>query len=112
VAAALAAPQASQNKILKVQSLVTSPKEILAEFERQTGSKFQVKYTPKDELRQSEQKAWAEGNPAAATFTLRRIWSDGKTLYAKTDNESLGLKPEDMEPLSVVIERAVKGEGY
>lgn len=112
VAAALAKPEASQNKILKVQSFVTTAKEILAEFEKQTGAKFDAKYTSKDELRQTEQKLWGEGNPSATLFTLRRIWSDGKTLYEKTDNESLGVKPEDLEPLSAVVGRAVSGEGY
>jgi hypothetical protein len=112
VAAALAHPEASQNKALKVQSFVTTPKDILAEFEKQTGSKFDVKYVPKEELRQKEQKAWDEGQPAATGYTLRRIWSDGKTIYEKTDNESLGVKPEDMETLSAIVERAVKGEQY
>ncbi|KAI0134021.1 NmrA-like family protein [Xylariales sp. AK1849] len=112
VVAALADPAASQNKALKVQSFVTTPKEILAEFEKQTGSKFEVKYTSKDELAKTEQKLWDEGSPFATLFALRRIWSNGKTLYEKTDNESLGLKPEDMEPLSVVVRRAVKEEGW
>lgn len=112
VVAALANPQASQNKALKVQSFVTTAKAILAEFEKQTGSKFDVKYTSKEELRATEQKLWGEGNPSATTFTLRRIWADGKTLYEKTDNESLGVKTDDLEPLSVVIGRTVRGEGY
>ncbi|ETS80971.1 hypothetical protein PFICI_05973 [Pestalotiopsis fici W106-1] len=112
VVAALSNPTASQNKALKVQSFVTTAKDILAEFEGQTGQKFDVKYTSKEELRQAEQKLWSEGNPSAATFTLRRIWADGKTLYNKTDNESLGVKVDDLEPLSVVVARAVSGEGY
>jgi hypothetical protein len=97
---------------LKVQSFVTTAKEILEEFEKQTGSKFDVKYTPKDELRHTEQKLWDEGKPLATNFTLRRIWADGRTLYEKTDNENLGVKDEDLEPLSVVVGRAIRGEGY
>ncbi|KAH6656149.1 hypothetical protein BKA67DRAFT_516563 [Truncatella angustata] len=112
VVAALANPQTAQNKALKVQSFVVTAKEVLAEFEKQTGSKFDVKYTSKDGLKQTEQKLWAEGNPSATLYTLRRIWSDGKTLYTKTDNESLGVKPDDLEPLSAVVGRAVRGEGF
>ncbi|KAK9793659.1 hypothetical protein AB5N19_04131 [Seiridium cardinale] len=112
VVAALRHPQAAQNKILKVQSFVVTAKDILTEFEKQTGSKFDVKFTSKEELRENEQKFWGEGNPSATLFTLRRIWSDGKTLYEKTDNESLGVKPEDLEPLSAVVGRAVRGEGF
>lgn len=112
VVAALATPAASQGKALKVQSFVTTAKDILVEFEKQTGSKFDVQYTSKEELRQTELKLWGEGNPSATLFTLRRIWSDGKTLYAKTDNESLGVKPEALESLSVVVGRAVRGEGF
>lgn len=112
VAAALAHPEASQNKNLKVQSFVVTPKDILAEFEKQTGAKFKVEYTPKDELRELEKKAWAENDSSATGFTLRRIWSDGKTLYNKTDNEALGVKPEDLETLEAVVKRNVAGEGW
>lgn len=112
VVAALANPQASQNKILRVQSFVVSAKDILDEFEKQTGSKFNVKYTSKNELRQMEKQLWEEGNPGATLFTLRRIWSDGKTLYDKTNNESLGVTTDDLEPLSAVVGRAVRGEGF
>ncbi|KAI1874355.1 uncharacterized protein JN550_002934 [Neoarthrinium moseri] len=112
VAAALASPQASQGRILRVQSFVRTQSDILAEFEKQTASKFEVKYTSKAELRETEKRLWDEGNPLATGFTLRRIWSDGKTLYEKTDNERLGVKPDDLEPLSAVVERAVMGKGY
>ncbi|ORY68949.1 NmrA-like family protein [Pseudomassariella vexata] len=112
VAAALAHPEASQDKILKVQSFVTTPKEILAEFQKQTGVQFKVDYTPIDKLEEAEQKLWAEGNPAAALLTLRRIWASGKTLYEKTDNEVIGLKPEDMETLDFVVKKAINGEGW
>ncbi|KAH8671684.1 NmrA-like family protein [Xylariales sp. PMI_506] len=110
VAAALAHPEASQDKILKVQSFVVSTKEILAEYEKQTGTKFEVNYTPLDELRAIEEKEWAAGSPAATLFTLRRIWAEGKTLYEKTDNEALGIKPEHLESLSTLVERSIKGE--
>lgn len=112
VAAALAHPEASTGKALKVQSFVTTPKELLAEFEKQTGAKFDVKYTAKDQLREAEQKSWQEGNPSAALFTLRRIWAEGRTLYEKTDNETLGVSPSDLETVSDVVGRAVRGEGY
>lgn len=110
--AALAHPEASQGKALKVQSFVTTANEILQEFEKQAGSKFSVKYTSKEQLRAIEQKLWGEGNPSATLFTLRRIWADGKTLYEKTDNDSLGVEPHDLESLSTVVGRAVEGKGF
>ncbi|KAK7943845.1 uncharacterized protein PG986_012958 [Apiospora aurea] len=110
VVAALAKPEASMNKALKVQSFVATPRDILAEFESQTGAKFDIKYTAMDTLKEEEKTAWAKSDPAAATFTLRRIWAQGKTLYEKTDNESLGLALQDMEPLSAVVQRAIRGE--
>ncbi|KAF3023772.1 hypothetical protein G7054_g10128 [Neopestalotiopsis clavispora] len=112
VVAALSNPAASQNQALKVQSFVTTAQAILSEFESQTGHKFEVNYTSKQELRETEEKLWSEGNPSATLFTLRRIWADGKTLYSKTNNESLGVKVEDLEPLSAVVGRAVRGEGF
>ena len=112
MAAALAHPEASTGKALKVQSFVTTPQELLTEFEKQTGAKFNVKYTSKEQLHEAERKSWQEGNPGAALFTLRRIWAEGKTLYEKTDNETLRVSPGDLETVSDVVGRAVRGEGY
>jgi hypothetical protein len=112
VVAALAHPEASQDKILKVQSFVVSAKDFLDEFERQTGQKFKVKYVSKEELDEAEKASWAAGDANAATFTLRRIWSSGKTLYDRTDNEALGVKQEDLETISTIVKRNLDGEGF
>ena len=112
VAAALRHPEAAQGKALKVQSFAVSPNAILNEFEKQTGSKWAVEHTPLDTLRALEKEKWEAQNPLATLYTLRRIWAEGKTLYEKTDNESIGIKPEDLEPLSAPVERWIKGEGY
>ncbi|KAH7025716.1 NmrA-like family protein [Microdochium trichocladiopsis] len=112
VVAALRHPEAAYGKALKVQSLVTTPNAILQEFEKQTSSKWQVEHTPLDKLRQLEEQSWQAGKPYATGFTLRRIWGEGGTLYEKTDNESLGVKDEDLESLSTIVGRAVRGEGW
>lgn len=112
VVAALRHPEESFGKALKVQSFVTTPNAILEEFEKQTGAKWTVSHTPEQKLRQAEKESWDSGSPAATLYTLRRIWAEGGTLYDKTDNESLGLSPGDMEPLSAVVERAVSGKGF
>ena len=91
---------------------MVSSKDFLDEFEKQTGDKFKVSYVSKDRLAEVEQKHWAEGNANAAAFTLRRIWSSGKTLYDKTDNEALGVKQDDLEPVSAVVKRNLDGEGW
>lgn len=97
-----------------MQSFVTSPNAILREFETQTGGgKWEaVEHSPLDELREKEKKAWEARSPHATHFTLRRIWGEGKTIYEKTDNETLGVRESDLEPLGVVVERAVLGKGY
>ncbi|KAK1589915.1 NmrA-like family protein [Colletotrichum navitas] len=105
--ASLRHPEASFNKALKVQSFVATGKEILAEFEKQTGVKWDVTYSSLQKLREAEEKAWAEGVPFATIFTLRRIWAEGSTLYEKTDNETIGLGPDDVETLEVAVKRAL-----
>lgn len=105
--ASLRHPDASFDKALKVQSFVATPKEILAEFEKQTGSKWESSYMPLQEVRAAEEKAWADGVPYATIFTLRRIWAEGGTLYEKTDNESIGVGPNDVETLDVAVRRAL-----
>ncbi|EQB51239.1 NmrA-like family protein [Colletotrichum gloeosporioides Cg-14] len=105
--ASLRHPDASFNKALKVQSFVATPKQILAEFEKQTGAKWETSYVPLKKLEEAEEKAWADGKPYATIFTLRRIWAEGGTLYEKTDNESIGVGPNDVETLEVAVGRAL-----
>ncbi|KAI1394433.1 NAD(P)-binding protein [Hypoxylon trugodes] len=112
VVAALQHPEASLGKILKVQSFVTTPNAIVAEFERQTGAKWTIEKVPNQRLREVEKESWDANNPLATVYTLKRIWAEGGTLYEKTDNEVLGLKPEDMEPLSIAVGKAIRGERF
>lgn len=80
----------TKNRALRVNSFTTTPHELLSEFERQTGGeKWQVGYTSVEELERLERE-----NPVV---TLRRIWTSGKTLYAKGDNDELlnGAKEDD-----------------
>ncbi|KAI1258555.1 NAD(P)-binding protein [Xylariaceae sp. FL1019] len=105
VVAALQHPEESEGKVLKVQSFVVSPNQILEEFEKQTGRDWKVDRVSHEALRDEEKSLWDAGNPTATGATLRRIWAEGGTLYEKTDNGLLGLSPQDMEPLSAVVER-------
>ncbi|KAJ7263513.1 hypothetical protein C8J57DRAFT_1333693 [Mycena rebaudengoi] len=109
VVASLRNPAAAFGKALKVQSFIVTPNEVLAEYEKQTGGKWKVTKTPLDAIKELEAKSWAEGNPQATGVTLRRIWGEGGTLYAKNDNEVVGLKEDDMEPLSIGVMRALEG---
>ncbi|KAI1778502.1 NAD(P)-binding protein [Hypoxylon cercidicola] len=112
VVAALRHPEVSLGKVFKVQSFVTTPNAIVEEFEKQTGTKWTVDHTTNHKLREAENENWEKNSSVATLYTLRRIWAEGGTLYDKTDNEVLGLKPEDMEPLGPVVERHVSGKGY
>ncbi len=105
--AALRHPEASQGKALKVQSFVVTPNQVLAEFEKATGSKWTVSFTPLDRVREVEAQLWSEGHRASTMVTLRRIWAEGGTLYEKNDNEAIGLGPEDMDSLETAVRRAI-----
>ncbi|KAL5342747.1 hypothetical protein BJX70DRAFT_355670 [Aspergillus crustosus] len=92
----------ARGRALKLNSFTTTPLEIVAEFEKQTGDKWVVEYTPLDELKALEKEAWDAGAPYATGFTLRRIWAEGGTLYERRENEDIGA--ED----TVALEEAVK----
>jgi hypothetical protein len=106
--ASLHHPTESRNRALKVNSFTTTPLDVVAEFERQTGSKWDVSYTPRDELVAKEKEAWDSGStPAGTAHTLRRIWADGGTLYAETDNEKLGFKGQE-EGLASQVKKMIE----
>lgn len=105
VVAALQHPAAAVGKALKVQSFVVTPKQVLGEYEKQTGGGWRASYVPLAKLVELEKKLWKEQHPKATGITLRRIWAEGGTLYEKTDNEAIGVKPEDLESLETVLKR-------
>ena len=111
VVATLRHPEQSFGKALKVQSFVVTPNQVLAEYEKQTGGKWEVTKTSLDDIRALEAKLWQEGHPGATYPTLRRIWAEGGTLYEKNDNELIGVKPEDLETLEQAVKHALSG-GY
>lgn len=104
--AALRHPDAAWNKALRVNSFTTTPAQILAEFERQEGGQpwSDVTYTSLQQLRDLEAAAWEAGSPDATVLTLRRIWTEGGTLYEKRDNELIG------EPPMMTLKEVVKDE--
>lgn len=96
VVAALKHPHAARNRALKVNSFTTTPNEVLAEYERQTGGqKWDVSYVALPALKKYEEEAWARGDPKATGYTLRRIWTEGGTLYEKRDNGLIELENTD-----------------
>ena len=111
VAATLHHPEEAYGKALKVQSFVVTPKQVLAEYEKQTGANWTVSSTSLDEIRKLEAKLWEETGPKATGVTLRRIWAEGGTLYDKNDNEVIGVKEGDTDTLEVAVRRALAG-GY
>ncbi|KAK4185586.1 hypothetical protein QBC35DRAFT_524804 [Podospora australis] len=111
VVTALQNPDVSFGKALKVQSFIVTPNQVLAEYEKLTGAKWEVTKTPLDDIRAFEAELWKKGDPRATLVTLRRIWAEGGTLYAKNDNELLGVKPEDLDSLEGAVKKALSG-GY
>lgn len=86
--AALKTPVEGSPRTLKVNSFTATPRDILAEFERQTGKGWSVEYTSVEELRKLEAEAWETGD--GTRYTLRRIWTEGGTLYEERDNGKIG----------------------
>lgn len=105
---ALLHPEASKNRALKVNSFTSTPAEIVAEFEKQTGEEWNVSYTPIEKVRELEKEAWANKNPAATVFTLKRIWGSGGTLYEKRDNGLIDA--EDMETLQDAVKAVIAAQ--
>lgn len=108
--AALAHPEVSfgSDKLdvaLKVQSFVVTPREVFAEYEKQTGGQWTVQTTTLAELEAVETKAWADGFPGAVGYTLRRIWAEGGTLYEKNDNDLLNVA--DLDSLAEAVKREI-----
>ncbi|KAH7401512.1 hypothetical protein BKA66DRAFT_450771 [Pyrenochaeta sp. MPI-SDFR-AT-0127] len=91
--AALTTPTSIPERILKVNSFTTTGNEVLAEFERQTSATWGVSYTPLDELKRLEKEAWERGD--GTVFTLRRIWTEGGTLYKERSNGDIGFEGEE-----------------
>ncbi|KAH7330480.1 putative isoflavone reductase like protein [Rhexocercosporidium sp. MPI-PUGE-AT-0058] len=108
VVKALLHPEASRNRALKVNSFTTTPAEIVAEFEKQTGDKWSISYTTPEKVRELEKDAYANKHPAATVFTLKRIWGEGGTLYEKRDNYLIDA--EDTETLEVAIRTTIAAQ--
>ncbi|KAJ5677677.1 uncharacterized protein N7477_003310 [Penicillium maclennaniae] len=106
LATLLHATPESRNRPLCVNSFTTTPAEIQAEFERQTTGKpwDDVSRTSVERLRELETAAWEGGNPAATVFTLRRIWTEGGTLYDQRANGLIG------EPKMTTLQEVVANE--
>lgn len=98
----------ARGRALKLNSFTTTPDEILAEFEKQTGEKWGVEYTPLDKLRELEKEAWEKGQPDATGLTLRRIWTEGGTLYERRDNEDIGA--ENTVTLAGAVKDAIRAQ--
>jgi len=99
-------PEKSSRRALKVKSFTTTPLNILQEFQRQTNSKWSVSYTSLERLRALESEAWENRSPLAAGYTLRRIWTEGGTLYPEWDNAEIGA--DDMDTLEIAIKLAIE----
>ena len=111
VVAALRTPclDGQKERVLKVNSFTTTGKQALEAFEKAMGKKWDVSYTSLEELRTLEKKAWEEEWPVRTPLTLRRIWTEGGTLYEKRDNEKIDGGEEGLETLEdqvrMVVER-------
>jgi hypothetical protein len=112
VVAALQHPEVSSGKVLKIASFTKSSNQILAEYEKQVGEKFNVKYVPLDDVKSLEKKYWEEGHPWATVVTLRRIWATGGAVYDKLDNETIGLHDDQLQSLEEAVRDLLEGKPF
>lgn len=106
--AALRHPVESKNKALIVNSFTTTPNKILKVYERQTGENWSVQYTSLEQLKKIEIEAWEKVGIKATGVTLRRIWTEGGSLYDYRDNEKIGFTIP--ESLSDAVTLAIKSQ--
>lgn len=113
VVAALINTNASRNATLIVHSFTATPHEILAEYEAQTGCEWEKSYTSLERLRQIEKEEYQVYSPLATVVTLRRIWTEGGTLYKYYDETILGhIETETLESqVAANIRKQEEGEG-
>jgi nucleoside-diphosphate-sugar epimerase len=109
--AALETPTTSSERVLKVNSFTTTPKAALAEFEKQTGQKWDTTYTSLDDLRDLEREAWEKDLGLKTPCTLRRIWTEGGTLYETRDNQKIGFDDAKLETLADQVAGTIKKHG-
>lgn len=100
VVGALLHPENVHNKAIHVNSFTTTPNQIVAEFERQLGQKWEISYTSLEELKKIEAEK-------GGSITLRRIWAEGGTLYEKRDNDLIGLE-NGVDSLESAIKQAIE----
>ena len=98
----------TRNRILIVNSFTTTPRQIVTEFEKQTGKKWDVSNTSLDQLKKLEEEAWGRGEVLAGAVTLKRIWTSGKTLYDHRDNSVLGVDQQQLDTLEDAVGDAIK----
>ena len=81
----------------------------MAEFEKQTGGeKWNVDFTPREELLKKEKEAYDGKSPLGTAHTLRKIWADGGTLYEDGyANGKLGFEGKE-ESLSTLVKMAIE----
>ncbi|KAK1084594.1 hypothetical protein LTR33_002569 [Friedmanniomyces endolithicus] len=108
VVATLLHPEAVSDRAIKVNSFTATAHEVLAEFEKRTGAKWSVSYTSLEELKKFEKEAWESEKPFATVYTLRRIWTEGGTLYKERENALVDC--EDGETLATLVERVVQAQ--
>ena len=102
---ALLRPSLSRNSTLIVHSFTATPRQILAEYERQTTrgqdqDPWSVSYTSLARLRDLEHQAYQlhQSQSAIATVaTLRRIWTEGGTIHKYYDDEGVLEMAEGLE---------------
>lgn len=109
VVAALCHPREARNRALLCNSFTTTPRAILREFETQTGGGgWEVGFTGLERLKELEKEAWERKDARAVPLSLRRIWSDGGTLYGEKRHNALIGMDDGVDSLESAVAQAIK----
>ncbi|KIX04655.1 uncharacterized protein Z518_05525 [Rhinocladiella mackenziei CBS 650.93] len=113
VVAALINTSASRNTTLIVHSFTATPHQILAEYEKQTKGTWEKSYTSLERLKEIEKEEYQVYSALATVVTLRRIWTEGGTLYKYYDETILGqIETETLESqVAANVKKQEEGEG-
>lgn len=71
-------------------------------------AKWDVAVTDLETLKQLEKEAWAKQDARAVPLSLRRIWSEGGTLYGEPRHNGLVGMEEGVDSLQSAVEQAIR----
>lgn len=105
VAAVLSHPNETKNRAVRVNSAVVKPRDLLAIYEKLTGSKWEVEEKDTAEVEKASNAKIAQGDFSTIYHVLYRcIFAEGYGgEFEDVDNELLGIKLLDQAGVEAIV---------